>query len=67
VQVLGILKERQVAARNYIMDKENNDDLSTALDPEWPGGFPYSILVAPGGKIIQSQMGEIDAIQFEEW
>jgi thiol-disulfide isomerase/thioredoxin len=62
-RALGVLKERQVAARNYIMDKEDNDALSTALDPEWPGGLPYSILVAPGGKIIQRQMGEIDAMK----
>jgi thiol-disulfide isomerase/thioredoxin len=62
----GILKERQVAARNYIMDKEDNDALSAALDSEWPGGFPYSILVAPGGKIIQRQMGEIDAIKLKK-
>jgi thiol-disulfide isomerase/thioredoxin len=65
-RVLEVLKDRQVAARNYIMDKENNDDLSTALDPEWPGGFPYSILVAPGGKIIQRQMGEIDAVKLKK-
>ena len=65
-KALGILKERQVAARNYIMDKENNDALSTALDSEWPGGFPYSILVAPGGKIIQRQMGEIDSMKLKK-
>jgi hypothetical protein len=48
------------------MDQENNDALSAALDSEWPGGFPYSILVAPGGKIIQRQMGEIDAIKLKK-
>jgi thiol-disulfide isomerase/thioredoxin len=62
-RALEILKERQVAARNYILDKQDNDVLSTALDPEWPGGLPYSLLVAPGGKIIQRQMGEIDAMK----
>ena len=65
-KALGILKERQVAARNYIMDKEINDALSEALDSEWPGGFPYSILVAPGGKIIQRQMGEVDAMKLKK-
>jgi thiol-disulfide isomerase/thioredoxin len=64
-RALAILQERQVAARNYILEKEDNDALSTAVDPEWPGGFPYSILVAPGGKIIQRQMGEIDALKMK--
>lgn len=65
-RALALLKERQVAARNYIMAKEDNDALSAALDPEWPGGFPYSILVAPGGKILQRQMGEIDAMKLKK-
>ena len=36
------------------------DALGTAPDSEWPGGFPYSILVTPGGKIIHRQMGAPD-------
>lgn len=65
-KALALLKDRQVAARNYLMDKENNDALSAALDPDWPGGFPYTILVAPGGKIIQRQMGEVDTMKLKK-
>ena len=29
------------------------------LDPEWP--VPYTILAAPGGKIVHRQLGEFDS------
>lgn len=61
-KVLTLLTEKQVAARNYIFDKEDNDALSAALDKDWPGGFPYTVLIAPGGKVIHRQMGEIDPL-----
>jgi hypothetical protein len=42
------------------------DALANALDPEWPGGFPYTILVAPGGKILQRQMGQVDSMKLKK-
>src|SRR5580700_2332042 len=60
---LADLQERHVAARNYIFDSEDKDALANALDAEWPGGLPYTILVAPGGKILQRQMGRVDSMK----
>ena len=65
-KVLAALQERKVACRNYLFSSTDKDALGTALDPEWPGGFPYTILVAPGGKIIQRQMGEMDAMKLKK-
>ena len=65
-KVLADLEERKVAARNYILDTENTDALANALDSEWPGGLPYTLLVAPGGKILQRQMGEIDSMKLKK-
>ena len=65
-KVLAALQERKVACRNYLFNSTDKDALGTALDPEWPGGFPYTILVAPGGKIIQRQMGEMDAMKLKK-
>jgi len=64
--VLARLRERGVAARNYIFDGRDMDALASALDAEWPGGFPYTILVAPGGKIIQRQMGQVDSMKLKK-
>ena len=64
--VLAHLQDRHVAARNYIFDNKDMDALANALDAEWPGGLPYTILVAPGGKIIQRQMGQVDSMKLKK-
>jgi hypothetical protein len=65
-KALSMLLEKQVAAKNFIFEKEYNDALSAALDKDWPGGFPYTILVAPGGRIIHRQQGELDALKLKK-
>ena len=65
-KVLAALQDRKVACRNYLFNSADKDALGTALDPAWPGGFPYTILVAPGGKIIQRQMGEMDVMKLKK-
>jgi hypothetical protein len=35
-------------------------DLEKALDPQWPGPVPYTLIVAPGGKVIYRHLGAID-------
>jgi peroxiredoxin len=65
-KVLADLKERKVACRNYLFSGTDKDALGTALDSEWPGGFPFTILIAPDGKIIQRQMGEIDEMKLKK-
>ena len=34
--------------------------MGRALDPAWPGPLPYTVLIAPGGKIIYRRNGPID-------
>ncbi len=65
-KVLGVLQEKRVAARNYIFDSNDKDALANALDADWPGGLPYTILVAPGGQILQRQMGQLDSMKLKK-
>ncbi|HEV2695654.1 MAG TPA: redoxin, partial [Verrucomicrobiae bacterium] len=65
-KVLAALQQRKVACRNYLFSQPDKDALANALDPAWPGGLPFSILVAPGGKIILRQMGEMDVMKFKK-
>jgi peroxiredoxin len=45
---------------NYIWAGKSTDALAAALDPQWDGSVPYSLLIAPGGKIVHRVSGEID-------
>jgi thiol-disulfide isomerase/thioredoxin len=65
-KALGVLREKRVAARNYIFDSNDKDALANALDADWPGGLPYTILVAPGGHILQRQMGQVDSMKLKK-
>jgi peroxiredoxin len=57
---LEILKENHVSCTNYIFASDNRDELAEALDSEWQGPVPYTILIAPGGKIVKRWKEEID-------
>jgi hypothetical protein len=37
--------------------------LIEAVDKKWPGGIPYTMLVAPGGKVLYRQMGIINPLR----
>ncbi|HWD19451.1 MAG TPA: redoxin domain-containing protein [Verrucomicrobiae bacterium] len=65
-KALAALQERHVACRNFLFTGPDKEALAAAIDPDWPGGFPYTLLVAPGGKIIQKQMGEVDVMKLKK-
>ena len=64
-EALKVLTEHHVSARNLILPVEDRDAFAEALDPEWPGPVPYSILIAPGGKVIYRQTGEFDPLELK--
>lgn len=44
----------------YVFNEASSDALIEALDPEWPGPIPHTLVVAPGGEVIFRHNGEID-------
>lgn len=54
------LKAEGRATNHYLFTGANQDDLVKALDPEWPGPIPHSVLVAPDGKILWRHNGAVD-------
>jgi thiol-disulfide isomerase/thioredoxin len=45
---------------NYIYSGTDLDALMQAIDPQAPGPVPYTIIIAPGGKILYRRGGTID-------
>ncbi len=56
----GTLAEEERRTNNYLFSGEDKDALAEALDPEWRGGYPHTVLIAPGGEVIHRQTGEVD-------
>ena len=48
---LGFLKEQQAVNKNYLYAETDMYKLIEAVDPNWQGALPYTLLVEPGGKI----------------
>jgi len=62
-QAVEMLKKLKVSSTNYIFSGENKDKLAEALDAQWQGPVPHTMLVAPGGKVIWRKTGEVDALE----
>jgi peroxiredoxin len=54
------LKAENRTTNNYLYQGADQDQLVAALDPEWPGPIPHSVLVDPEGTIIWRHNGMID-------
>jgi peroxiredoxin/sugar phosphate isomerase/epimerase len=58
--VIETLKKKKVACQNFLFDSDSRDELFEGLDPGWNGGVPFTVLIAPGGKIVYRKHDEID-------
>jgi peroxiredoxin len=64
--VLKCLRENHVSSTNHIFESDDRDQLAEALDKQWPGPVPYTILVAPGGKILYRKHDTIDPLELKK-
>ena len=58
--VLKVLRENHVSCTNFIFNSDDRDELAEALDADWQGPVPYTLLIAPGGEIVCRWKDEID-------
>lgn len=59
-RALAFLEKKSSALTNYIFSEEDKYALIEAIDSEWNGALPYTVLVEPGGKVVYRQMGTIE-------
>jgi len=58
--VLKFLKKTYASTKNYHFNADDKYNLIEAVDKEWPGSLPYTIIVKPGGGILYKKLGTID-------
>jgi peroxiredoxin len=64
-KVLKALKNLKAANTNYLFSSDDKYKLIEAVDPNWNGALPYTVLVEPGGKIIYGKQGTIDPMEMK--
>ena len=57
------LKDEKRSTNNYHYRSDDLDALADALDPEWQGPLPHTLLLAPDGKVLYRHTGQIDPIE----
>jgi thiol-disulfide isomerase/thioredoxin len=59
---LKVLKEKHVSATNYRATIKDRDRFADLIDKEWPGPVPYTLLIAPGGKVLYRKSGAVEPL-----
>ncbi len=60
--VLSFLKERHASCKNYLYSSDDKYALIEAVDKEWAGALPYTMLIAPGGKVLYRRMDMVNPL-----
>jgi thiol-disulfide isomerase/thioredoxin len=61
-KVLEFLKENQASTRNYHFSDEDTYKLVNAVGNGWTGPLPFTLIVAPEGKVIYTHEDAIDPL-----
>ena len=61
--VRTFLEQQKASARNLVPSIMEPSDIVTALDKDWNGGVPYSMVIAPGGKVLYRSGGRVNILE----
>ncbi len=61
--VIEYLQKLHASSRNLLFGSTDTDEMQKAFDPQWESGVPYTVLLAPGGKILYREQGEVDILK----
>jgi peroxiredoxin len=65
-RALKTLTDEHVSAKNFLFASADRDKLAEALDPQWPGPLPYTVLIGPGGKVVYRHQGPIAPLEVKQ-
>jgi peroxiredoxin len=61
--VMKLLQAQHASNRNLQFATEDTYGLQAAFDPHWEAGVPYTMVIAPGGKVLYQKQGELDILE----
>jgi thiol-disulfide isomerase/thioredoxin len=61
--VLRALEKQHATSRNLQFASDDTYAMQAAFDPKWETGVPFTVLLAPGGKVLYQKQGEVDVLE----
>jgi thiol-disulfide isomerase/thioredoxin len=60
--VMRFLSKTHSGIRNWMLDSDDVYAAMAAFDPTWESGVPFTIVLAPDGKVLFRHQGEVDKL-----
>jgi len=61
--VLRVLANMHATSRNLLFASDDTAALQAAFDPVWESAVPYTVLIAPDGKVLYQKQGSVDMLE----
>jgi peroxiredoxin len=61
--VMRMLEKMHATGRNLLFDSQDTAALQKAFDPKWESAVPYTVVIAPDGKVLYQKQGSIDILE----
>ncbi len=61
--VLHMLKNMHSTSHNLLFASDDTAGLQAAFDPKWESAVPYTVLLAPDGKMLYQKLGPVDILE----
>lgn len=61
--VIKLLEKQHASTRNLHFASDDTYAMQAAFDPKWEAGVPYTMLIAPDGKVLYQKQGEVDILE----
>ncbi len=62
-KVQAFLDKHHASTRNLLFGETDKYKLIEAFDPEWTGELPYTLLLAPDGKVLYRESGDLNFLE----
>lgn len=60
--VQKFLERKHATSRNLLFASDDTSAMQKAFEPHWESAVPYTMLLAPGGKVLFSTTGSVDML-----
>jgi thiol-disulfide isomerase/thioredoxin len=61
----AFLRQQKARTTNFIVKAEGLEAMANALDPQWPGAVPYTVIYDRKGRVSDKLLGAHSYAQFE--